>query len=500
VSHSSTKKNRSNIKKHKRNIKKRLNATRYGSDTPVMAGRNIHYEVSDKMMGIGCGGIGVVHQLLQKTGFAKAINDKLHLLKNHVPYHESDHVLNIAYNALVGNVTLEDIKRLRSDEAYLNALGASRIPDSSTAGDFTRRFTQADIEGLMDAINTYRTQFWKMNKSMLDETYIDIDATVAPTTGECKQGMDMSYDKQWGYHPLIVSLANTQEILYIINRPGNKTSHDGAASWLNRAIDLVSAYAKRITLRGDTAFSLTRNFDAWSERVDFLFGMSGYTKIANIAENIDENKWQPLQRKTKYEIVTTPRQRPVNEKEPIVVEREYKNIKLVSEEVCEIEYTPNACKKSYRMVILKKNLSIEKGEAALFDKIKYFFYITTRRDLSVHEVVQLSNERCNQENVISQLKSGVSAMRLPVDNLLSNWAYMVIASQAWNFKSWLAMTMSSRAKSLDLIKMEFRTFLNELIRIPCQIIRQGGRIIYRTLGYSAWLGELLESSYRIRRI
>ena len=152
------------------------------------------------------------------------------------------------------------------------------------------------------------------------------------------------------------------------------------------------------------------------------------------------------------------------------------------------------------MVILRKNLSIEKGEEVLFDNVKYFFYITTRRDLSIHEVVQLSNERCNQENVISQLKNGVHAMRLPVDSLLSNWAYMVIVAQAWNFKSWLALSMSSKSKRLELITMEFRTFLNDLIRIPCQIIRQGGKIIYRTLGYTRWLADLLDTSYRIQRI
>lgn len=116
------------------------------------------------------------------------------------------------------------------------------------------------------------------------------------------------------------------------------------------------------------------------------------------------------------------------------------------------------------------------------------------------EVVELANGRCNQENVIEQLKNGVNAMRVPVNDLLSNWAYMVIAALAWNLKAWFALTMPDPEKSGVVLKMEFRRFLNTFVRLPCQIIRQGRRIVYRLLGHNAWLSDFLRTWEAIRRL
>ena len=107
---------------------------------PIMTASNIEYEVAERTHAIPCGGIGVFHMLARKLGLIDAIDDRLHLLKIHMPYHESDHVLNITYNALCGGTCLQDLELLRNDENYLNALDATRIPDPTTAGDFCRRF------------------------------------------------------------------------------------------------------------------------------------------------------------------------------------------------------------------------------------------------------------------------------------------------------------------------------------------------------------------------
>ncbi len=182
---------------------------------PMMSGGNIHYEISGKAEAITCGGIGAFHHLVRRVGLVKEIDRHLHLLKVHLPCHESDHVLNIAYNALVGGQRLEDIELRRQDATFLNALGAQRLPDPTTAGDFTRRFRPSDIETLMDCINRVRTRIWKKRaRGELKEALIDIDGTLATTLGERKQGMALSYNGIWGYHPLVVSLANTREVLF----------------------------------------------------------------------------------------------------------------------------------------------------------------------------------------------------------------------------------------------------------------------------------------------
>jgi len=182
----------------------------------MFSATNIHYDLAERTRGLAYGGIGAIHLLARQSGLIGALDQNLHLLKRHLPYHESDHVLNIAYNLLCHGDCLEDLERLRNDEVYLDALGAQRIPDPTTAGDFCRRFEAADVETLMDTINAVRVKVWKdQPQAFFEEAILDADGTIAPTTGECKEGMDMSYKGLWGYHPLLVSLAQTGEPLYL---------------------------------------------------------------------------------------------------------------------------------------------------------------------------------------------------------------------------------------------------------------------------------------------
>ncbi len=490
------------LRNRKRRIGRRLARQELGDrGKPILKGRNIHYEMSEKMQGLFCGGIGAFHKMVKQIGLAEELDKQLHLLKIHKPYYESDHILTIAYNILTGNKRLEDIEHLRQDEGFLNALGADRIPDPTTAGDFTRRFEGWEIERLQNAINEVRQRVWRhRGKGLLKDAYVDVDGTVASTTGRCKEGMEWSYKGVWGYAPLIVSLANTQEVLYLVNRPGNAPSQKGAAKWIEKAIELVKPYAKRLTLRGDTDFSLMEHLDKWSEKAHFVFGMDARKKVVGIADELEKKAWEALERSPKYTVKTKSRQRPENIQKQIVKRREFERKHLTGEEIAEFDYRPFKCKKEYRVVVLRKNISVEKGESVLFDEIRYFFYITTRRDLSAKEVVELANKRCNQENVVEQLKNGVNAMRMPVNNLLSNWAYMVMAALAWNLKAWFALLMPNRKRGVQVLKMEFRRFLRVLILLPCQIIRSGRKIIYRLMSYNPWLEDFLDTWEYIRRL
>lgn len=463
----------------------------------------VHYEIGSNIDVMSYGGIAVVHRLVSKLGLAAQLDAALELLKVHLPYHESDHVLNLAYNVLCGGTRLEDIERLRHDVAYMNALGADLIPDPTTAGDFCRRFAEPDVVALMEAINAVRPRLWQSRgRDLLGPVaYIDTDGTMAPTEGEKKAGMDISYKGIWGYAPLIVSLANTKEVLYIVNRPGNAASQAGAALWIDKAIDQVEPYAPRICLRGDVKFALTTNFDRWAERVDFLFGMEAHATLVRRAEALNEKSWRRLERKPRYTTKTGQKRRRFqsNEKTRIVREREYENLELNYEDVAEFRYQPGACQRDYRVVVLRKNISKTRGEQRLFDEIRYFFYITTREDLSAAEVVACANERCDQENVIEQLKNGVNALRVPLYDLVSNWAYMVMAALAWNIKSWFAMMMHLKRDRLAYIRMEFRRFLHSIILIPCRVVRRARTITTRLLGYQPTLDRLFSAWRTIER-
>ena len=492
------------LRNRKQRIARRLDPKRRWSEQlgPMMKASNIHFEMAERGRALNYGGIGAIHLMGQRLGLAEEIDSRLELLKRHLPYHESDHVLNLAYNALLDGQRLEDIELRRNDEAFLDGLGAQRIPDPTTSGDFTRRFNQDSVLELMEAINATRQRVWeKQPEDFLWQAFVDVDGTHAGTLGECKGGMALSYKGIWGYAPLIVTLANTREVLYLVNRPGNVVSHEGCVPWIDRAIELLRPRAAEITLRGDTDFTLSAELDRWDgQGIKFIFGMDAHPKVVQLAESLPEAAWKPLERLARCEIATEPRRKPQRVKDAIVRFKGYTNKKLVGESVTEFNYQPIKCGRSYRLVVVRKNISVQKGEMVLLEDIKYFFYITNHSAYCAEQIVALSNERCDQENVIEQLKNGVNAMRMPVDDLLSNWAYMVMSALAWNLKAWYGLLMPNRQRGLELLGMEFRRFLHLIVLLPAQIVRSGRRIIYRIMGYNSWLKDFFASWENLRRM
>lgn len=305
----------------------------------------------------------------------------------------------------------------------------------------------------------------------------------------------------WGYHPLVVSLANTGEPLFLVNRSGNWPSAEGAAERFDQARTLCrDAGFQRITFRGDTDFSQTQHLDRWDgEGVRFIFGYDASGGLIRRAEALPEAAWTPLVRRPAYEVQTEPRERPPNVKAATIVARDFKNLRLEAEAVAEFSYRPTACRTPYRMVVVRKNISVEKGEQRLFDEIRYFSYVTNDGETAAAEVVFLANDRCNQENLIDQLKHGVGATRMPVDTLVSNWAYMVMAALAWTLKAWFALRLPETgrwatryaAEKAAVRRMEFKTFVNAFIRVPAQVVRTSRRLVFRLLAWNPWQAVFL---------
>jgi Transposase DDE domain group 1 len=503
---------RRQLANRKRRIQRRLDrADRRGGDRPMFTASDIHYEIADRARGIACGGIGAFHALARRVGLIDAIDRRLHLLTFHFPYHESDHVLTFGYNALCDGTCLQDLELRRHDEVFLDALGARRLPDPTTAGDFCRRFDEASIRLLQDIVHDVRVGVWaEQPAAFFERAVIDMDGCLVETTGQCKRGMDIAYDGTWGYHALVLTLANTGEVLGLVNRPGNRPSQEGAAAEVDRALAVCFRGGfRQVLLRGDSKFSQTEHLDRWDAdpRVRFVFGYEATPNLKDLAEQLPPRAWKPLQRPARYPVRTRPRQRPDNVKEAVVVRREFDNIKLVSEEVAEFNYRPVACRQTYRMVVVRKNLSVAKGERVLFDDVRYFFYLTNDWVSEADEVVFCANDRCDQENLLAQLSGGVRALRAPVDALLSNWAYMVMTALAWDLKAWWALLLPEapgrwqerhRAQKRWALRLEFKTFVNAFVRIPCQLVRTGRRLVYRLLSWNPHLPIFFRLVDRLR--
>jgi hypothetical protein len=468
-----------------------------GRDRPVMTASNIHYEIADRARATAAGGIAAMHLMVRKLGLAAAIDRHLGLLKIHLPYHDSDHVLNIAYNLLAGGRCLEHLELLRANVAYLDALGARRVPDPTTAGDFCRRFDDCRIYMLQQVFNATRLKVWRRQPaSFFEEAILDADGTMVETTGNCKQGMEINYKGQWGYHPLVVSLANTGEPLFVVNRPGNRPSHEEAAWYFDQSIEVCrKAGFRRILLRGDTDFTQSERLDRWDQDgVRFIFGIDATDKLYELAEKLPQKAWKVLQRRVKHARKTEPRKRPENVKQQVVERREFEDIRTIREQVAEFSYQPGKCQKAYRVVVVMKDLENWRGQRKLLETARCFFYITNLRQKPVEQIVFGANDRCGQENLLGIHKDDVRSLTAPLDSLLSNGAYMVMAALAWSLKAWAALLLPEngrwqekhREEKTKLLRMEFSTFRQALINVPAQIVRSGGKIVCRLLAWNPW--------------
>lgn len=474
--------------RRQRNLKQRLAHKAFKAPKePLLSALPIDYELAERTRVLPYGGLGVFHRMATRLKLPETINQHVKVLKRHLPYFESDHILSLCYNYLTGGKTLEDLKRLRENEVYLDALDLERVPAPSTAGDFLRRFDEAAILALQQALNQIRFQVWRRQGAAFRPlAVIDVDGTFTETEAQCKEGIDYSGHKHaWGYAPLLVSLAQTREPLFVVNRPGSAVSHLGAAPWMDRALDLVEPVFDRLWLRGDTDFSLTENFDQWHARgAQFIFGYDAMGPLVARAQALPEAAWSTLERPPSYTVKTTPRSKINNVKQEIVYERAYKKITLVGEEVAWFAYRPGKCKRAYRLVVLRKRERITRRAEVLEERYRYLFYITNDEQQSAQHLVLFIDGRCNQENLIEQLKNGVPAFHAPSNTLESNWVAMVIAALAWSLKAWYGLLITEPGLGQDIVRMEFKQFLGRFICIPCQIVRQGRRLIYRIVDFT----------------
>jgi len=464
---------------------------------PVFRTRRIRIEADRRGKTTPYGGLALAHKLVSWLGLQKAIDSELELLKLHLPYRESDHLLTHVYNIFAGGDCIEDIASLQNSEPVRNLLGACRVPDPTTAGDFLRRFTGHDlgvVDGVMDEL---RSRGWKcLPRSRRRRATVDLDSTIKPVYGECKQGAAFSYKKTWSYHPLLVSLAETNECLRLINRSGNAGSAEGVEEALDPVLGRVTECFEEVVVRGDSAFYRKELMElCLAHGVHFALVMKATADLVARAEALPEERWRPF--------VSHPRESDADKRPSCRRHRQrirrikarrrgYTTLSTIGEWVAEIRHRPTGLKRDFR-VLIKRQLIREESQTALFDSYEYRFLITTFEKMPAADVVRLAYGRCAQENTIEQLKNGVAALRMPTGELVANGAFMTAALIAWSLRSWLSLL----ALPAETLRWEWKRFRHAFVYLAAKVVTGARSVVARVSESHRFTSEMLAASTRL---
>ena len=465
----------------------------------------LHAELDGRSDVTPYGGLLLFTELVRRFGIAKVIDEHVEVFKMHAPYHESDHVLAQAMNLFVGGTCLEDLAQLQHSEAVRRLVGACRLPDPTTAGDFLRRFDEHNgLPGLRRANNETQNRVWRaLSKRRGRRTrkrelaVVDLDAHVKELYGVQKEGADF-YKSRWCYQPLVATLAGTGECLAIRNQPGAVRASDGAPAMLDDVLPRTDRHFRHTLVRGDSDFDRA-DVRETCEHYGAYFAFVGreFSDRPAIAESIPETAWKPFRTRSHGEGVrsrTGPgvrkRRKKRNLRKRRARQRNFHDKQLVKQWIAEVPWTAPGSNTTYRLVIRRQLIEHHRGQQYLFEEYRYR-YIVTNLPASVptRRVVDLTYERCDQENVIEQLGAGLAAWRMPVAEFDGNSAWLEIARLAWNTGKWIAQL----ALPEEVVRWEWKRFRLAWVYLAAQVTRMSRQIRVRITGSHRFARELLRA-------
>jgi hypothetical protein len=479
---------------------------------PVFRNRAVRLAVQERGNVTPYGGVALAHDLAMRLEIDRDLNAGVPLLKLHLPYFESDHVLTHVYNQYVGGTCIEDIANLQYSSAMKSVLGACRIPDPTTAGDFLRRFAGLHLDAFQAVIDRAREKVWsQVQRSRRRVATIDMDSTIKEVYGPCKQGAEFSYTRKWSYHPLLFTLAETHEPLRTINRPGNAASADGAGNVLNEVLPLVGRHFDRMVVRGDSKF-YRRDVIAACERhgAKFALVMDGYGKLHEMAESLPPTAWRPFYEKFSSRPsagkprASTRRKRPRHRRR-IARRRGYTTLHTTNEWVAELTYPMSRhlqatdrglAGRSFRVIVKRQRVETSQGQALLLAENRHRFVITniTPHEMTAAEVLRLAHGRGDQENAIEQFKNGLAALKMPTGELLANAAFLMAGQLAWCLKTWLSLL----ALPKETVRWEWKWFRHAFVYVAATVTRGARQVTARLAAGHRFVEHLIIAGQRLQ--
>lgn len=452
------------------------------------------------------GGLVLAQQFVRRFGVAKRLDEALALFKRHAPYHESDHVLALAYTLYVDGTCLEDQAALQGSEAVRRLVGACRIPDPTTAGDFLRRFRVAqDVERLAGVTDEVQEAVWsklprhvRRRRKKQELALVDLDGHIKPLYGVQKEGADFSYDGRWSYQPLVVSLGGSGECLRVVNQPGSARSSDAAAEALTEVLPLVRRHFRNALVRGDTDFDRSDVFKAvLAAKAYFAIGGRLYPNRAALVQAIAERRWEPFVARAEREQPSGPSRegRTPNYRRQKAVERRFRMLRTVKQWVSEIAYQPAGLGSACRMIVRRILIEENDGQGVLVKHFRYRLVLTNLpRSYSPRQIIDLTYQRCDQENVIEQFGDGIAGWRMPVAEFMGNSAWLQIARLAWNLGKWIAQIALPR----EVVRWEWKRFRRHFVYIAAKVLKTGRRLVVRLAGSHRFLPDILTAHARLQ--
>lgn len=445
------------------------------------------------------GGVALVAALAKRLRLPSLINSELDLLARRRPYHESDHLMTHVINLYTGGTAIEDIADLQGDQAVRRVLGTPRVPDPTTCGDFLRRFKQRDINALDGAIDEAQRRAWKAihGRKKQKLALVDFDSHVKHIYGQKKRGADFTYKGGYGFHPLVLSLAGTQEVLRIVNRSGNEPSAAGAEKQLARVAPLLKERFHRVICRGDSAFSKQALFDECHAQ-GFYFAMVSTRQLnfEALAEAIPEGAWSPFRDKPRIRTKRKKdkRKHRQNLRRKKARARGKHDLNLCRQWITEIPYQPARSEATYRLIIRRQKIE-ESNQGELFVTWRYMYAISNLpRSYSAESVTNLTYQRCDQENIIEQLQNGIAGMRMPTGDFLANSAFLNCARLAQNMKSWLAQLVLPQ----ESVRWEWKRFRKAFVYVTARVTLAGRRTLVRFSDATRFSADLQTALVRLQ--
>jgi hypothetical protein len=415
-------------------------------------------------------------------------------------------VLALAYTLYADGTCLEEQSALQGSEAVRRLVGACRIPDPTTAGDFLRRFKAAqEVEGLWGTIDEVEETVWsklarkvRRRRKKHELALVDLDGHIKPLYGVQKEGADFSYDGRWSYQPLVVSLGGSGECLKVVNQPGNARSSDAAAKALKEVLPMVRRHFRNAIVRGDTDFDRS---DVYNEAMDagayFAIGGRLYPNRAALVEAIAEESWKPFIPRADRKARSEPSRhgRTANYRQKKAEDRKFRTLRTVKQWVSEIAYQPAGLAGACRMIVRRILIEERDGQGALFEHFRYRLVLTNlARSYTAGQVVDITYQRCDQENVIEQFGAGIAGWRMPVAEFMGNSAWLQIARLAWNLGKWIAQI----ALPSEVVRWEWKRFRRHFVYIAAKVLKKGRRLVVRLAGSHRFLPDILTAHARLQ--